>query len=182
MNYLLSYNHSGNTWVRYCVEYLTQCPTHGHRLFSISERNNNFLDIDISKNPVLIKRHEILNHELNIDDNVILILRNPGEAIKKNLDIDIEFKKYYDLIIQYENFVGKKMLIKYDYLFCIDAIKHIIEFYNIEVNSNRLKNLTDNFLQHQIESKKIYQNKLYEEGIGIENLNFKEIEHVRRYI
>jgi len=182
MNYLLSYNHSGNTWIRYCVEYLTQYPTHGHKAFSISERNNNFLNVDLTQNSILIKRHELSNCELKSEDNVILIIRNPGDAIKKNLDVNIEFKKYYDLIIQYENFTGKKMLIKYDYLFCIDIIKNIIKFYNMEVNLDRLENLTNNFLQHQIESKKIYHNKLYEIGVGIENLNFKEIEHVRKYI
>ena len=51
MNWLISYNHSGNGWVRYCIDYLTQLPTHGHQPFSVSEKNNNFLNVDLTKEP-----------------------------------------------------------------------------------------------------------------------------------
>ena len=59
MNYLVSYNHSGNTWVRYIIEYLTHLPTHGHQPFSVSQRDNNILDIDVDAEPIAMKRHEI---------------------------------------------------------------------------------------------------------------------------
>ena len=111
MNYLLSYNHSGNTWVRYCIEYLSQLPTHGHKAFSISERKDNFLNVNLEASPILTKRHKPNYHEMDKDDKVVLLVRNPSECIKKGMSVNLEYHKYHDLIIFYERFKGQKKVI-----------------------------------------------------------------------
>ena len=97
MVYLVSYQHSGNTWLRYCIEYLTKCPTWGHREFSISERKSNFLDINLKNKPICIKRHEFPQRELNLNDIFLLILRNPYQCIKKSQDQYKEFLRWFSL-------------------------------------------------------------------------------------
>ena len=125
MNYLVSYNHSGNTWVRYCVEYLTKKPTWGHRKYSISKRYLNFLDIDIKADPVLIKRHTL--EGITNNDNFILLLRDPRDCIKEGQDVYKEFLKYYSLIQGYEAHKGPKSVIYYDEIFDLNWAKRKIE-------------------------------------------------------
>jgi hypothetical protein len=173
MNYLISYNHSGNTWVRYCLEFLTKLPTHGHSAFSISERNNNFLNIDIKENPICIKRHEIISGEILDTDNVVLLVRNPIECIKKSVsNINNELNKYYSLIAAYENHKGNKAVVFYKDLFHnVNSLFDIVEcFNNIKIDDNivkRMIKLMDDFEYHKQQSKSIYQNKTNEPGIDI---------------
>jgi len=183
MNYLLSYNHSGNTWVRYCIEFLTQLPTYGHKKFSISQRKNNFLNINLSKDPVVIKRHEMSNFELKNNDKIILLVRDPKDAIKQGTSISSEFEKYYKLIVLFENFPGEKHIIKYNDLFRFSTINFIVNFFDLNVKKDRLIELENNFEHHLRESKSIYQNKMMTKGAEVETIIPKEmLDYVRKYI
>ena len=106
-NYILSYPHSGNTWLRYCIEFATMRGTIGHRDFTISERRGNFLNIDLSLPPIAIKRHEIELSDLHSDDNLLLLVRSPFDCIKNGADVTQEFLKYYSLLVTYDKFNGR---------------------------------------------------------------------------
>lgn len=183
MNYLLSYNHSGNTWVRYCIEFLTQLPTYGHQKFSISQRKNNFLNVNLSEEPIVLKRHEMSDFELKNNDKIILLIRDPKDAIKQGSSVSSEFEKYYKLIILFENFSGKKQIIKYNDLFCFPTINFIINFFDLNVEKSRLIELENNFEHHLRESKSIYQNEMMIKGAEIETIISKEmLDYVRKYV
>ena len=100
--YLLSLQRSGNTWLRYCIEFLTHRPTLVRRL-SFEQFNKEWftvkakkLDIplvfhfdlptDLTKTPVF-KVHEasmvrrIRKQHQATDDKLILIVRNPKESL-----------------------------------------------------------------------------------------------------
>jgi hypothetical protein len=121
MNYLVSYNRSGNTWVRYILEYLTHQPTWGHEKFSISERMGQESNITLlsSTEPIVIKRHEIIPNEIKDSDNVIFLLRDYQECIWNSMNckwekFKPEFVKYWNLLKFYNDFRGHKILVKYD--------------------------------------------------------------------
>lgn len=84
--FLLSYPCSGNTWTRYCLEYLTQRPS--FNAWIVDRRNKpigwqaNF-EVDLNKAPIL-KAHRIETETFDKDtDQLILIVRNPKEAIRR---------------------------------------------------------------------------------------------------
>jgi viroplasmin and RNaseH domain-containing protein len=165
MNYLVSYNHSGNTWVRYCIEYITGRPTHGHQKFSISERNDNFLLIDTSKEPVLIKRHTL--EDIEDTDTFILLLRNPSECIKSDQDVNKEFIKYYSLIRGYEMHEGDKMVFYYHDIFSKGTIKKLIKYLNIWRDEDRMNDLLENWEWHKYVSLSLYENETNKEGADL---------------
>ena len=124
MNYILSYQRSGNHWVRFIIEYITNTPTLGcinNRSFDtpihINFKNfvdNPLKDVDSSKSPKYTKAHSI--HEIKNPEKLILIVRNPLECIlSHNNYIDENLiKKYVSLIDYYNLYDGKKLLIYYE--------------------------------------------------------------------
>lgn len=177
MNYLVSYNHSGNTWVRYCVEYVTKRPTHGHRIFSVSERANNILNINTTSKPVLLKRHEIKKGEITSNDNFILLLRHPTECIKENQNEIFEFAKYYFLIDAYENHSGEKSVYYFKNLFDKKTIYDIIIKCSVIVDNDRMTDLFNNWDFHKKQSLSMYQNKTNVKGHSLLNIPKKLLEH-----
>jgi len=104
---LLSYPRSGSTWLRYCIEFITERPTLGpdyHMLGFETPSKPIFLDkgaipvvhshIDspffkeyIKNSPILLKRHEWLYEENKVKHSykkVILLLRNYKEVMIRN--------------------------------------------------------------------------------------------------
>ena len=118
MNYLASYKHSGNTLLRYFIEVITNNPTIGHNISSISDR---FIDsfVDKSIEPILIKRHQFDHNELKSNDKLILIIRDYKDCIKH--DFISEFDNYLKLLQVYKRHKGLKIIINY-----IDIINDIL--------------------------------------------------------
>ncbi len=102
---LASYKRSGNTWVRYCIEYLFKCPTIGpgggsyngalpyknrEALYKLIDGPfnapiDNYLPIGVDySNPVFIKIHH-LKDITNLSGPLVLILRNYKECIASDL-------------------------------------------------------------------------------------------------
>lgn len=167
MIYLVSYNHSGNTWLRYCMEYITKKPTLGHRKFSISERKNNALRININDNPIAIKRHEIRMGEIRDKDIFVLILRKPNECIKIDQNVSVEFLKYYSLIQHYKQHRGKKFLFHYNELFDKHILSWLRKIYKGRIYKNRLNDLKSNWADHQKKCIGIYKNKRNKKGANL---------------
>jgi len=135
-NILLSFPRSGNTWVRYIVEFISKRPTSQ----SVVERcTDGFLSkndvistdlnlgVDISKKTILIKRHSL---KLNWDNwtknncRLVFLLRNYKEAILRHAtalgksnnisEINKNIVEYIDCLSSYDNFMGQKMCIYYE--------------------------------------------------------------------
>jgi hypothetical protein len=84
--FLLSYPRSGNTWLRYCLEFLTQRPTFSRiGLYHAKQQPIAWsagFDIDLDK-PIIEKIHaprELGAFNIHAD-KLILLLRNPKEQI-----------------------------------------------------------------------------------------------------
>lgn len=182
MNWLISYNHSGNSWVRYCIEYLTQLPTHGHQAFSMSQRCNNFLNVDLSKEPIVTKRHKIELSEISHDDKLILLIRDPNDAIKEYLDVHKEFDKYYKLVKIYNDFDGDKLIVKYNSLFEANNIKQIVDFYDLELKKD-FNNFKNRFEYHQNKSRSVYHNSVFQQVVDLDFFIDKELlKYVYKYL
>lgn len=167
MNLLLSYPRSGNTWIRYCVEYLTKQPTIGYmRPRSASwdmKCIGSFVDlgVDLDADNILFKRHALdcLHEDV---DKLILIVRNYKECIVRHMNVKsikptplIE-SNYMELIKYYDQFVGEKTLIYYED-FIVD-IKPILEqlLTLLEYDDSHLKSFIKNLEQHKTQSLALY--------------------------
>jgi len=171
MNYLVSYNRSGNTWVRYILEYFTHQPTWGHEKFSISQRMGEKSNITIVQDtPIIIKRHEIIPDEIKKDDKVIFLLRDYHECIWNSMDckwekFEPEFKKYYDLLEFYYYFQGDKLLVKYEHLMeepkiWITTILTFLGFDPFRIVFEELDDFMDNYEIHKNNCFSIYDNSI----------------------
>jgi hypothetical protein len=156
MNYLVSYNHSGNTLVRYYIELLTGLPTVGHNPACISDRfDDNFLKVDKSKAPIVIKRHKINTGEISIDDKFIFLLRDE-ECIKENYETEI--LKYNRLRNQFLSFKGEKMVIQYSEILddILGVSKRILNFIEYKETERSEAKIDTKF--HNEKSLSVYRN------------------------
>jgi len=72
-----------------------------------------------SDEPIVIKRHEIIPDEIKESDKVIFLLRDYHECIWNSMNckwekFEPEFIKYLNLLKFFEEFKGKKIVIKYE--------------------------------------------------------------------
>lgn len=85
---LLSYPRSGNTWTRYCLEFLTQRPTfHKEHHNPVNQPLGWSAGFELDFNKPPIQKIHILHNVPgynNETDKLILIVRNPKEAIKRH--------------------------------------------------------------------------------------------------
>lgn len=169
MNLLLSYPRSGNTWVRYCVEYLTKQPTIGYTIARSAPWDmkclGSFVDlgVDLDAENILFKRHalEYLHEDVN---KLVLIIRNYKECIIKHRSqagkpINIHLlaqANYMGLIQYYDMFVGDKILIYYEDL--ITDIKPILDqlLTLLEYDDIHLKSFMENLEKHKKQSLNLY--------------------------
>ncbi len=179
---LWSYPHSGNTWVRFIIEYLTGCPSCGANTknydASICLRRIRpmliLTHVDMSKPFVIYKQHH--PYPLNKNSSLILLIRDYSTCMSK---ISMEFKQYLDLIVSYDLFEGNKMLIYYEDL----LNKPQVEIYKLKQFFNapekRYKTFMKNYQRYKNISKKSRGNRaksiLYEK----ENLS-QAIEYMNK--
>lgn len=183
MNILLSYPRSGNTWLRYCIEFLTKKPTIGYTSSNASEFDkkslgyfNTEMGVDLKSDPILIKRHMVgyTNGdpaEWSENDNLILIVRNYKEVLirhnngnsnintlKKGCSSHIISNNYIQLIEYYNNFNGNKKIFYYeDILKNLEiTLKEMLDFLN--VSDEYLEKFIENIDYHKQKSINIYGN------------------------
>jgi FkbM family methyltransferase len=176
---LLSYPRSGNTWLRYCVEFLTKRLTKGYDSpgISIEDGLGKLVDIgvDCSKPPIAYKRHGYTPKEKNSydmdNDNLILLLRNYKECIVRHVmgirDYDRTFysqtQGYIDGKLDYigclqifEAWRGKKLLIYYEDLLRDPEPELVRMLGLLEVDKTYLSDLVDNIDFHKKQSVNLY--------------------------
>ena len=182
MNYLVSYNRSGNTWVRYILEYLTRKPTWGHQKFSISERMGHKSNITLlSTEPIIIKRHEIIPNEIKDTDKVVFLLRDYKECIWNSMDckwekFESEFVKYWNLIKFFDNFEGEKLLLHYEDL-SEYWIHVLLDF--LKVDDSGVTNFFENIEHHREISFSIYNNTINTKNGEIPTFTDEELRYMR---
>lgn len=170
-NWFISYPRSGNTWLRYCIEYLSKRPTAGypHEIRSIDEPIGSFLDIgvDLNREPILRKRHEF--PPLEKDDKAILMLRDPKEAIIRHYKsmpqiqqrqvgiFDEQVRWYADIIGDYDKITFPKMLVYYEDTISKEisvVLKQMCDFLNIP--QTHMPELINNIEKHRQNSIGVY--------------------------
>lgn len=129
MNYLLSYPRSGNTWVRFILEWFSGRPTNGisNNNLSISKsrvskpKQNKLISNELKhvKGKPIIQKAHWTNQITNKNGKLILLLRNPIEAILRhnpeltNLQNHKDVVWYMDLIKLYDSWDNKRKIIIY---------------------------------------------------------------------
>lgn len=178
--FLLSYPRSGNTWLRYCIEYLTKRPTGVYEyLYPIESRLTlpqntelyvnyplgcNFnLGVDFRKHPI-IKIHDKSGLSANAKF-LILVIRNYKECLVRHLRSNVAPFKYlksendYISNIQlFDNWKDEnKLLLYYEDLIQKPEItlKKLIEFLN--ESDLYLTSFFENHLYHVKNCIKIYE-------------------------
>lgn len=172
MNILLSYPRSGNTWIRYCIEFLTKEPTLGYKESGSFDINplGSFINIgvNIEKSPILLKKHE--TNTIKKIDSLILIIRDYKEVIPRHTgkELNIELLRssinskyssmnYIQLIEYFEDFSGKKAIIYYeDILMDLkSSIEKILRLLNKD--DYLLEEFMNSIDEHKKNSLKIYK-------------------------
>lgn len=169
-NYIISYPRSGNTWLRYILEFLSEQPTNG----LIGERNK----YDRLQQPLLYPGENYIAHklhsfdsEIQLMDSVLLIVRNYKECIirhnkdKRGYDYNLfvrhnqgKHDDYIGMIKYFEQFQGHKMVLYYEDLIDSDKIPSICHqlclFFDIP--NNKIDHLIRNIDVHKLDALRFY--------------------------
>ena len=172
MNYLLSYPRSGNTWLRFIIEWFSGRPSSGLSKSDapIYKAKNSTKDMNrLIKKPlkhvggnIIIQKAHIPSQVKKRDGKLILLIRNPMEAItrhtkklKKN-EVDI----YMSNIRLYDKWNDKnKVLIYYEDLLTNPRkeIEKVVKLLNLDVS--KIDYFMDNYDEFFDLSVNFYNNK-----------------------
>ena len=164
---LLSYPRCGNSFVRYCIETMTQCQSYdcNNLLGTFHHKNPFMIKQDSHIKPFLYKEHFAKDCDrFDKNNNIILLLRNYKECLvrhqgsRKITQNPIHhLKQYTDNILFYEKWKGKKIILYYEDLILDfnNSIYKLTNFINIPqpIVINFIKNY-DHHKQKSIESYK----------------------------
>jgi len=181
---LLSYPRSGNTWLRYCIEFITKQPTGfkdlgiiEHAIFDQPLGQIVDIGVNVNKKIILQKSHGVKGL-IGHNGTLLFLIRNYKECIlrhtettKKIHDID-EVKKmisytftglnsYMDLLKYYDKYEHKKHIVYYEDIIGDNLENNLIKiiqflgFYNNNAKSN-LDELIQNLPKHKKQAIKIY--------------------------
>lgn len=161
---LLSYPRSGNSWIRYIIEFLTRSNTQdmanrkGFRGPSIKKVNK----------PFVYKRHfvsDIRKLKPETFDRMILVVRNYKEVIvrhhgkcRSNPNLwKSMFEVYFDDIKYYDNFEGDKMVIYYEDV-VMDVNSVVVQLKNFfDVSDDIVNDFLNDISNHTSSSIKDYE-------------------------
>ena len=170
MNILHSYPRSGNSFFRYCIEFITNLKTvDGQNGNPLIIKNKNIDGFKYKSDvPILYKRH-FYNHEFT-NNKVIVLLRNPFELIISNI-LRTNRKSSEDFFLTQFNAFCKKIIdnksddflfIKYEDLLNGESLKDILvktlNFLNINIDMIKINDLIQNYDIHRQNSIFIYSN------------------------
>lgn len=188
MNFLLSYPRSGNTWVRYIVEYLSKRPTiyrkENIQDNPIGSRIN--LGVDLDKEPILYKRHWLEPQDFKNQnvDKLILIIRDYKEAIprhhKEAPGIDFPTLKerfigemrglpnekcdYIKAIQHFDTWPGPKLLLYYEDLISASELLVLEIAHLLELDQSRVTEFIKDINHHKQNSVQCYHTKSWTQG------------------
>lgn len=188
---LCSYPRSGSTWTRYYLEYMTQRPTSGIGDGSVARKHPQ-LGVDRNAKKYAHKTHQITSEDRKMCSKLILLVRDPVEAItrhgwsegwkhKSNDDKalaklehalghdTIQRINYMNLIKSYEECKHPKLMVYYEDLCSkpAETLESIREF--LELPEDRHNKFMQNYDSHKARSTSKYAAGSITRG---EDLNF----------
>lgn len=163
MKFLLSYPRSGNTFFRYCIEYITQYKTNGCGNDRGLKTLGILQDNKIKNDDVFItKRH--FTHQTRGDglyiktsvnsNNVLLLVRNYKYCVHSQITRGAK-KKPKNQIIEYckniNTFYNGKNIIYYEDFIKNpkESVKYALDFFEVEYDNERFENLFNNIEEHK---------------------------------
>lgn len=166
--YLISYPRSGNSWMRYCIELLFHRKTidinKDYRNKTLSQTYN-LKETELADIPPIIKSHKFIPTK---NDAVIFLLRDFEQCISSHKyrgakgEPKVMLKKYIELLRDYDNFPGKKLLLYYEDYTNTSTFKKTLEDLGTFLGEEP-KNLDEfikNYNHHSTLSKKGYKDKI----------------------
>lgn len=175
--FLLSYPRSGNTWTRYCIEYITQRPSFNRFNF---KHDINFplgwladFPIDINKSPIekVHFANELKSTGANNElDALILIVRNPKETLVRHLGKTVlmaavqenkmpkNLKIYFEALEIFDDWRSpKKMIIYYEDLLQApeSVLLEILAFLN--ESTDKLQEFLNDYANHKKKCLSLYK-------------------------
>lgn len=166
MDYLLSYPRTGNSFVRYAIEYVTR-----QRTYDYGKSINDQYDTDIQYEvqlpnlpindvPFIVRKEHFVLDIPEKPEKIVLIVRDfknvfishhfrdkkldKDEIIKEfNSSIETFWKDYYELLYLFETFPDNKLFVYYEDLISDTKVilKRIFDLYQIENYNDFLDNI-----------------------------------------
>ena len=163
---LLSYPRSGNTFLRYCLEYATGTPTLGEgagpHAQSVAMFGVGLEHVNHDRPNIVRKAHNItINHPAQ--SKMILLVRNYKECVmrhkyyqKRNLPDDINLDEYFKCVTDFHTWAGPKIIIYYEDLIGSNFATEMSKILNfLDIDENKIQTLIDNeenVRKHSIQS------------------------------
>ena len=171
--WLLSFPRSGNSWVRYCIEFLTKRSTlgsmedDGTNPYLKKERHiengvgksDKTLETDFSKPPILYKSHNFQPLK-NKKRPVIMLIRNYKEVLPRHIGWnEINIQNYIKIIKQIDTYSEEKLFIYYEDIITDfeNQLKKILNFIHAEINEKQFEKFIRDIDIHKKKSIKIYE-------------------------
>jgi|GEM_PF-1214601 hypothetical protein len=177
--FLLSYPRSGNTWMRYCLEFTTGRPTF-HRFNKTNKRDLPIgwladFAVDCSMAPIekVHTRKEIAKSGGdNASDKLILIIRNPKEALSRHGGKDLTLslllgqqaqgnadpRIYFDNIALFDEWAPQNRLLIYYEDFLSKPIQTLVKVITfIEEPLDRIDTFIKNYTFHKKKAIALYR-------------------------
>jgi len=174
---MLSYPRSGSTWLRYCIEFITERPTFfrvaGTDHIRVTKHiDTPFFEEFLSHEPIVLKRHEWNSKEakvLKAYNKIILLIRNykevsvragqRGQPVRCPTVPPVS-QSYIDLIEAYHNHEGEKTIIYYEDLLLTpkETLDSLMKWMQVPKNyKHKLEQLMDKFDEHKDKCGKKYR-------------------------
>jgi len=196
--FIFSYPRSGNTWVRYIVEYFTEIQTRGigDQILDKPLCDSGTIDLEYEYNKVILKRHPFSNSKEHFQDIIgnedkwaIFILRNYKDAICRHCLVDFGKEDIFDNMISsipdymqcldlYKKWQGPKLLIYYEDLIIKPAktIHEIVSF--LMPQNEETDEKFGRFLNHHEKHRKASVAFYHKQNIS---LTFGDIRNMKAY-
>lgn len=185
MYWLVSYPRSGNTFVRYCVEYISKQPTVDWP--AICERVAD-MNVNLSADPIMFKSHRYTGTNVGIEapSKMIALVRDYKECIPRHFKEQSKFKNLFDMFVAetvgtknetgadyisilqaYEERKGPKYLLHYEDLILKpkETIKNLAKF--LELENKYLDEVLNNYEKHRGMGLKSYHARSFTKGNDI---------------
>lgn len=205
MNYLVSYPRSGNTWVRFILEWFSGRPSNGssikdrplHRTIKSKSKFGELIkkELEHVKGSTIIQKAHTISEVIYKKGKLILLIRNPMEAILRHraeLQNEEYVKHFMSLIELYDEWPNEnKIIVYYE-----DLLEHpqkniesIVRFMELDLNKltdfmnsyDELFNLSINFYDTKTDgnASKTKGKKLIHHSL---NLSEEEIINFKTYL
>lgn len=161
---LLSYPRSGNTWMRYCLEFMSRRPSNGWGRVNLREEplGSTFnLGVDLDARPIVQKLHSAKTLRAGTYTRLVVILRDPLYSIPRHtgkIEVDQRgVKTFDDMLIGIAEFEGDKLIVEYEEFIrrTVHVVDRVCRF--LDVPLDRLEEFEKTLKRHRIQCQMLYE-------------------------